>query len=140
MRGYRPEDLGFLWDMLYETAFWRPDATRPPRAEALSGSALARYPEGFGRPGDAAVVAVVAMDPAGGARVGAAWYRLMTEEEPGYGFVDPGVPELSIGVAVQARGRGVGSGLLAALLGRAEDDGFGALSLSVEDGNPALRL
>ncbi len=45
MRGYRPEDLGFLWDMLYETAFWRPDATRPPRAEALSGPAFARYLE-----------------------------------------------------------------------------------------------
>ena len=64
------------------------------------------YPwSGFGRPGDAAVVAV---DRAGGARVGAAWYRLMTEEEPGYGFVAPGVPELSIGVAGHFRGHGVG--------------------------------
>ncbi len=137
VRGYLPGDLGFLWDMLYEAAVWRPDAPRPPRAEALSDPALARYLEGFGRPGDAAVVAV---DPGSGARIGAAWYRHMTEEEPGYGFVDPGVPEPSIGVAVPARGRGVGGGLLAALLGRAEDDGFGALSLSVEDGNPALRL
>ncbi len=50
------------------------------------------------------------------------------------------MPELGIGVAGHSRGRGVGGGLLAAMLGRAADDGFGALSLSVEDGNPAVRL
>ena len=137
MRDYRPGDLGFLWDMLYEAAFWRPEVPRPPREEALSGAALARYLDGFGRPGDAAVVAV---DRAGGARLGAAWYRLMTEDEPGYGFVSPGVPELSIGVAGHSRGRGVGSALLAALLERAEEEGFDALSLAVENGNPAARL
>ena len=137
MRDYRSADLPFLWDMLYEAAFWRPDAPRPPRREALSGPALSHYLEGFGHSGDAAVVAV---DRAGEARVGAAWYRLMAEDEPGYGFVAPGVPELSIGVAGHSRGRGIGSSLLEALLGRAAEDGFGAISLSVEDDNPAVRL
>ena len=96
------------------------------------------YANGVGGPGDAAVVAV---DRASGKRVGAAWYRLLTEEAPGYGFVAPGVPELGMGVAEAFRGRGVGGALLGALMERARAEGFGALSLSVEDGNdPAARL
>ena len=70
-----------------------------------------------------------------------AWYRLLTEDAPGYGFVAPGVPELGIGVAEVFRGRRVGGALLEALLERARAEGFGALSLSVEDDNdPAARL
>ena len=138
IRDYRPEDHEFLRDMSYEAAFWQPDAGRPPRDEALSSPDLARYIEGWGRSGDAAVVAV---DRASGARAGAAWYRLLTEDAPGYGFVAPGVPELGMGVAEAFRGRGVGGALLEALLERARAEGFGALSLSVEDGNdPAARL
>ena len=84
---------------------------------------------------------MVAVDRASGERVGAAWYRLLTEEAPGYGFVAPGVPELGMGVAEAFRGRGVGGALLGALMERARAEGFGALSLSVEDGNdPAARL
>ena len=138
VRGYRSEDHEFLRDMSYEAAFWRPGVPRPPRDEALSSPDLARYIEGWGRPGDAAVVAV---DRASGEGVGAAWYRLLTEDAPGYGFVAPGVPELGMGIAEAFRGRGVGGALLEALLERARAEGFGALSLSVEDGNdPAARL
>jgi RimJ/RimL family protein N-acetyltransferase len=64
----------------------------------------------------------------------------MSEDAPGYGFVAPEVPGLGMGVAAAFRGRGVGEALLEALLGRARAEGFGALSLSVEDGNPAARL
>jgi ribosomal protein S18 acetylase RimI-like enzyme len=64
----------------------------------------------------------------------------MPEDAPGYGFVAPEVPELSMGVAAAFRGRGVGGALLEALLERAIAEGVGALSLSVEDGNPAVRL
>ncbi len=138
IQDYRPEDHEFLRDMSYEAAFWRPGVPRPPREEALSSPDLARYIEGWGRPGDAAVVAV---DWASGEEVGAAWYRFLTEDAPGYGFVAPGVPELGMGVAEAFRGRGVGGALLEALLERASAEGFGALSLSVEDGNdPAARL
>ena len=49
VRDYRPEDFGFLWDMLYEAAFWRPDAPRPSRQELPSSPALAHYLEGLDR-------------------------------------------------------------------------------------------
>ena len=55
-------------------------------------------------------------------------------------FVAEGIPELTIGVAERARGTGVGSALLAALLDMADERGCGATSLSVEDGNAARRL
>ena len=137
IRDYRPEDWEFLRDMSYEAAFWRTDVPRPLRDEALSDPDISRYLEGWGRPGDAAVVAV---EPSSGNRVGAAWYRLMPEDAPGYGFVAPEVPELSMGVAAASRGQGVGGALLEALFERARAEGFGALSLSVEDGNLAVRL
>jgi ribosomal protein S18 acetylase RimI-like enzyme len=50
------------------------------------------------------------------------------------------VPELSIGVAAEARGRGVGSALLDALLTLARERGYRAVSLSVDRRNPARRL
>jgi len=125
-------------EMLYEAVCWRPGAPRPPREEVLSESRTPRYLEGWGRPGDAAVVAV---DPDNGGGVGAAWYRLFPPEAPGYGFVDAATPEVAIGVARDWRGRGVGGALLDALKSEAKSGGFDALSLSVEPENgAAVRL
>ena len=100
----------------------------------VSDPAISLYLEGWGRPQDAAVVA---LDPGDGRRVGAAWYRLMTPERPGYGFVDASTPELAIGVVPDRRGSGVGSALLPALMNIARGNGFGALSLSVRRSNTA---
>ncbi len=121
--------------MLYEAACWRPGQQRPPEEEVLYDPHIARYHEGWGRPGDAAVIAEADGDP-----VGAAWYRLFDAEKPGYGFIEATIPELSIGVSPEHRGRGVGSALLATLIDLAREEGFDALSLSVEEDNPALRL
>ena len=72
--------------------------------------------------------------------VGAAWYRLFTKDEPGYGFVDEETPELSIAVVPSKRARGHGFMLLKALMERAREDGFDRLSLSVEPDNPSIAL
>jgi hypothetical protein len=94
------EDLPFLREMLYEAVCWRPDAARPPLDEVLSDPAIAKYVEGWSRKGDAAVIAT---DSEGFRRIGAAWYRLMPEEDPGYGFVDARTPELAAGVSPDRR-------------------------------------
>jgi GNAT superfamily N-acetyltransferase len=130
------DDVGFLREMLYEAAFWRPGTPRPPLDEALAAPALARYLDRFGRPGDTGVVAFDRHDRP----VGAAWYRRFSPREPGYGFVDGATPELTIAVRPEARGTGVGGRLLDALVGRAREQGLAGLSLSVADGNPARRL
>ena len=131
------EDVEFLWDMLYEAACWRPEGPRPPKGEVFSTPELAHYVDGWGRQGDAAVIAC---DPDDGAKVGAAWYRLMPPEDPGYGFVDAATPEISIAVIPDRRGTGAGEVLLGALMETARSEGFGSLSLSVEEDNQAIKL
>ena len=131
------EDVEFIRDMLYKAACWRPDAPRAPRDEVLSVPRNANYVDGWGRPGDAAVVALARTE---GRKIGAAWYRLMLPEGPGYGFVNAATPELSIGVVSDSRGRGVGGALLKALIRTAKSQGFKALSLGVEKDNPAPQV
>jgi GNAT superfamily N-acetyltransferase len=110
-------DLRFLRDMLRHAYHWRfaEDEERP----------VYRYVQNWGRRGDAGVVA---MD--GPHSYGAAWYRLFTEREPGFGFVDAETPELTLAVVPSRRGRGTGKELLEALLARARQDGYKAISLS----------
>jgi ribosomal protein S18 acetylase RimI-like enzyme len=50
------------------------------------------------------------------------------------------VPELSVAVVEEARGRGIGIALLRSLLDRAREERMSAVSLSVEEENPAVRL
>jgi GNAT superfamily N-acetyltransferase len=121
------QDLPFLRDMLRHAYYarWGDGADVP----------LERYVAGWGRPGDSALVAIDEFQP-----VGAAWYRLFEEEEPGYGFVDEGTPELTIAIVPSRRGRGLGEELLTALLEQARSEGYGRISLSVEPDNPALHL
>ena len=120
--------------MLSEAAY-RPGASRPRFDEMRGDPRIARYVTGWGRPGDRAVVAVD-----DDRRLGAAWYRLFSEKEPGFGFVDAETPEISIAVAPASRGRGIGTSLLVGLIERARREGFRALSLSVSPESPAVRL
>jgi GNAT superfamily N-acetyltransferase len=94
---------------------------------------LARYVDGWGRPGDVAVIAAEGPNP-----VGAAWFRRFPAAEGGYGFVDEETPELTIAVVPSRRRHGLGQELLDALLDRARDAGVRQLSLSVEHGSPAV--
>jgi GNAT superfamily N-acetyltransferase len=96
---------------------------------------LARYVDGWGRPGD---TVLVAMD--GGHRVGAGWYRLFRPSAPGYGFVDERTPELTIAVVPGRRGEGIGQELLAGLLERARGAGHQAVSVSVEKDHPEVQI
>ncbi len=118
------QDIRFLRDMLHHAYYWkerRPDAGPGP---------VQLYVKAFGRPGDDLVIALIDGFP-----VGAAWFRLFKAAKPGYGFVDEKTPELAIAVVPNARGKGVGSALLDALLARARTAGHEAISLSVDKKN-----
>ncbi|MEM1115879.1 MAG: GNAT family N-acetyltransferase, partial [Bacteroidota bacterium] len=78
-------------------------------------------------------------EDASGTRLGAAWLRLWPGPEVGYGFVDADTPELTLSVVPGARGRGIGTALLRALLTEAARH-HEAVSLSVSATNPARRL
>jgi ribosomal protein S18 acetylase RimI-like enzyme len=119
------QDVRFLRDMLHHAYYWK---ERAP--EDTGPGPVALYVKAWGRPGDAAMIAIDAGFP-----VGAAWYRLFARDRPGYGFVDERTPELAIAVVPNARGKGVGAKLLAALLDRARMEGYATISLSVDRNN-----
>jgi len=93
---------------------------------------VARYVNNWGRPGDAGIIAWE------NGPIGAAWYRIFKEREPGFGFVDERTPELTIAVVPSRRGSGLGGQLLEALLERARRDGHATISLSAEQGLTGL--
>jgi ribosomal protein S18 acetylase RimI-like enzyme len=130
-----PEDAEFLKEMLYEAAAWNPDWPREQVIHALADPMLERYHRGWGRDGDAGVIAEVEGEP-----VGAAWFRLFTADEPGHGFIDEETPELGIAVMPLHRRKGIGETLLHALMSEARQRGFGALSLSVAVHNRSRRM
>ncbi len=74
------------------------------------------------------------------AELGVAWALRLPPDDAGYGFVDADTPEVSLWVRDDVRGRGVGTLLLRRLQQVARDRGLARLSLSVEAGNPAVRL
>ena len=128
-----PGDVELLTRMLWIAFNWRDETVSEQHWP--DPTAAAKYVDGFGRHGDAGVVAEVA-----GQDAGAAWYRLLPADDPGYGFVAADIPEVTLGVASQARGRGIGKALTQRLLDRAVADGVAALSLCVEPDNAARRI
>ena len=129
-----PGDEPFLRDMLY-FALFVPAGAAPPDRSVVAQPELARYVRGWGRRGDDGCIAVTSSgDP-----VGAAWLRLWSADDRGYGFLDIRTPELSVAVRPEFRGRGIGTHLLQRLLACA-DVSYDAVSLSVAADNPAVRL
>ncbi|WP_223690907.1 GNAT family N-acetyltransferase [Leifsonia poae] len=128
-------DARFLGDMLVEASNWSVARARP-RVAVLEDPKVLRYIAGWKRPGDFGSVA----EDAHGVPIGACWGRLFPANEPGYGFVAVGVPELTLGVNPQWRAQGVGRALLQAVAVQAGAAGHARLSLSVERANFAQRL
>jgi len=129
-------DLPLLYLMLFEAAAANPAIRELNREAALSLPQVRKYVEGWGRRGDEAVVAAERT----GRQLGAAWFRLFSSEDPAYGFVSEEIPEVTIGVVDDARGRGIGTALLTRISELAKEADFEALSLSVEADSEAVAL
>lgn len=120
-------DVDFLMRMLFEAWLWNPEQPRPDYAK-WRDRPYEKYVTGFlNQPGDAGVIAQIA-----GASVGAAWCRQLTRHEAGDRFIAGGVPEVTIAVAKDQRGRGIGKTLIQELVAQVRGDGFQTLSLHVD--------
>ncbi|MEU1425099.1 GNAT family N-acetyltransferase [Kitasatospora sp. NPDC005751] len=135
------DDAEFLRDLVVAAVNWAPGRD-VSREAVLSDPRNAHYVDGWPGRGDLGIVALSTGEATGWQPlpVGAAWLRHLPAEDPGYGFVDPAVPELSIGITAAQRGRGIGTLLIRRLLRTAAEAGVERVSLSVERDNPALRL
>jgi GNAT superfamily N-acetyltransferase len=129
------EDGPFLADMLLEAVNWSPEWKKKSRTRVLADPKTAHYIAGWPRDSDIGVVAEI-----GGAPAGAAWLRYLPASDPGYGFISPDIPELTIGVAARWRGNGLGRALLRAIADQAKQAGIHQISLSVERKNFAQQL
>jgi ribosomal protein S18 acetylase RimI-like enzyme len=130
IRPARPDDEPFLTAMLELACNWR-----DPEPGRMRDAVEARYARGFGRSGDLGVIAESDSAPAG-----AAWCRLLSGADRGYGYVADDIPEPALAVSPGHRGAGLGSRLIDALKRAAAQAGYRTLSLSVEPDNAARRI
>lgn len=130
VRSATSADEGFIFEMLYEALFV-PEGSEPFPRSILEEPDIAHYAAGFGnRQGDTGFVAESA-----GKSIGAAWVRLLSGGDRGYGYVDEETPELSIAVSPPWRGHGIGTALIAQLI-----EVVPRMNLSSDARNPASRL
>ena len=132
IRSIEPSDQSHLWEFLYQAIY----AASPVPREIVHQPELAKYADAWGRLGDLGFMAVALENQAS---VGAAWVRLFTVENRGYGYIDEATPELAIAVLPEYRGQGIGTTLLMHLFEQAKHH-YSAISLSVSVDNPAMRL
>lgn len=135
LRAATEADSPFLVDVLLHAFNWSEDRTFT-KDQVLNSPEISHYVVGWKREMDFGTVA----EHEDGRPIGAVWGRLLSGSDPGYGFVSDTIPELTMGVLPRHRGGGIGTALMTAMIEQARDLGFTALSLSVEDHNPALRL
>jgi ribosomal protein S18 acetylase RimI-like enzyme len=128
IRPLTPEDETVLWEMAYQgtQSTEKEDAlpahiSRPPE--------LARYVEGWGRPGD---TGFIAHDPKEEKPIGAVWLRASAVAEP------DAIPELAFAVRPSHRRRGIGAALLTQWV--KANSAQSSVTLAVPASSPAVRL
>ncbi len=136
VRTWTHADVSFVQEMALAAFYSEPTQSIPPLAEAIQNPAVAAWVQDWGRAGDGAVIA----EDGPGSRVGAAMYRVFTQENRSDGFVHPTIPELAIAVRETWRGQGVGTALLHALVAHANAAGIARLYLITHIDSPARRL
>ncbi|WP_430787330.1 N-acetyltransferase family protein [Virgibacillus flavescens] len=129
IRRARTEDIPFLMDMIY-VSIHIPE-NKPSKFEVLNQPHIRKYHEGWGSATDRALIAFNEENMP----VGAVWYRLFSEENQGYGYVDWNTPELGLAVTEDARGQGVATKLMEGIMDQAVVDRYTSISLSVDPTN-----
>ena len=123
-----PRDVELLWEFLAIAAYESDGAAA--RRQPVVAAHLQDWPGTH----DFGCIALADARP-----VGAAWVRQFSRAEQPSVYFNGQTPELSIGVTESARGGGIGSRLLAALLAEASNRRLD-VCLTVRHTNPALRL
>ena len=131
IREIRKDEVELLKDFLYEAIFIPEGVTPPPRS-ILDQPELRVYTDDFGsRKGDHCLVA-----DCNGKEVGAVWTRIMDD----YGHVDDDTPSLAISLYEEYRGKGIGTQIMAKMLGLLKKQGFKRASLAVLKANYAVKI
>ena len=131
IREMRQEEYPLLEEFLFQAIFQKDPMNPIPREEIYKPS-LQVYIRDFGKlPDDYCLCA-----EADGEVVGAVWVRII----PGFGSIDDKTPEFAISLLPHARGKGIGTALMQAMLRRLKSRGYPQVSLAVQKTNYALRM
>lgn len=128
------QDLPFLRKMLYEAIYIPPGEPKPAES-IVNDPQIMKYIQNWKQQSDCGCIAHL-----GGKAIGAAWSRLFSPQNPGYGYVAPHIPELCMAIDPQYRNQGIGALLLHHLFSELRTKGFSHLSLSVDQRNRAAKL
>lgn len=112
-----------------------PEGQTPYDRSVLDLPDLSKYYIDWGREKDIALVAEIDNE-----LIAAAWGRLFTKDNPGYGYVDEQTPEIAIAVKEEYRNLGIGGKLIDALVKKYSEAGIHSVSLSVDKSNRAANL
>jgi GNAT superfamily N-acetyltransferase len=126
-------DEPFLWEML-NLALYVPEGQPPFPRGILQEPDIACYVHGWGRLGDWGLLACDGNIP-----VGAIWLRQWSDNEKGYGYVSPAIPELSIALLPEYQNKGLGTRMIKTVILMAQAV-YPGLSLSVVESSPARQL
>jgi ribosomal protein S18 acetylase RimI-like enzyme len=121
--------------MLYYAAHMQEDGETSIDA-AKKDPGLQKYVQEWGRETD---MGVLALHPSNQRPLGAAWIRVLIEEEKMSRLIPDGTPELAIAVLPDHIGQGIGTRLMKHLLDVARMV-YPAVMLSVRQNNPARHL
>ena len=133
IRHIRPDEYPLLEEFLYQAIYVPPDFEgEVPRSVIYEAPKCRAAFEGFGSlSDDCAFVA-----ESGGDVVAACWVRTTDE----YGHIDDATPSFSISAYKAYQGQGIGTALMNRMLDALRTAGYARTSLSVQKGNPAVRL
>ncbi|WP_138497929.1 GNAT family N-acetyltransferase [Nostoc sp. PA-18-2419] len=129
------KDEPFLWQMLYEAAHLEREGNLTVQ-DLMNHPDLAKYVKNWGHKDDSGFVAILVSS---NQPVGAAWLRLLTGENKGYGYISDRTPELAIAILPEYQNQGIGTQLLKYLLAAAKTS-YPSISLSIRATNPAFAL
>lgn len=133
IRALRPDEDELLLRATVENFNWH--SQRVTASDVLGSLDMGHYTELFPRRGDFGFVALHDETP-----VGVGWALFLPQSNPGWGFITPEIPEVSLWVDEPYRRQGIGRALIAALQHGARFRDLPGLSLSVEAENPAREL
>ncbi len=136
IRPISDSEIQILKEFLYLAIFVGPDGAPYPK-EIVDEPIFSKSYEKWGRTGD---IALVALNDETKMIIGAAWVRLFKKNDPSFGFVDENTPNMVIAIKKEYRCKGIGTQLLNNLINTIKENGFNAISLSVDPRNPAIRL
>jgi len=128
-------DISILEDMLFY-AIYVGEGNALPLRNIIFEPNLYKYIDNWDKNKD---IGYLLVDEETNKKLGAVWLRFFCENSKGYGYISEDIPELSIAIYPEYRGKGLGTSLLNYLIGLLPAH-INNISLSVDTKNPARRL